>query len=169
MLVFCLLSYFLTPSLAAAPFTLPSLTFINLSDINTTIPSSFPSRPSSNHLPPSPYYYTTPSTTITLKFYSYGLPISPRNVLIVLNTALRDVNAQLYPQNLIADRVLHYSSEKVYLLIHQNGHMTWEVFEKTLWGLIYFVETYEFIDLDFDVGEFGMEKAFGTGALGGFG
>lgn len=47
--------------------------------------------------------------------------------------------------------------------------MTWEVFEKTLWGLIYFVETYEFIDLDFDVGEFGMEKAFGTGALGGFG
>lgn len=45
--------------------------------------------------------------------------------------------------------------------------MTWEVLEKTIWGLTYFVETYECVDFDFDIGEFGMEKAFGTGVLGG--
>lgn len=55
------------------------------------------------------------------------------------------------------------------MLIHQNGQMTWEVFEKTLWGVMYFIETYECVDFDFDVGEWGMEKAYGTGVLGGFG
>ena len=96
------------------------------------------------------------------------MPIPLQNVLTVLNTGLRDVNAELPPQSLINDRVLHYSSGKVYLLIHQNGQMTWEVFEKTLWGLMYFIETYECVDFDVDVGEWGMEKAFGTGVLGGF-
>lgn len=45
--------------------------------------------------------------------------------------------------------------------------MTWEVFEKAVWGLMHFGETYECVDFDFDVGEFGMERAFGTGVLGG--
>lgn len=54
------------------------------------------------------------------------------------------------------------------MVVHQNGQMTWEVFEKTLWGLMHFVEDYDCVDFDFDVGEFGMEKAFGTGALGDF-
>lgn len=47
--------------------------------------------------------------------------------------------------------------------------MTWEVLENTIWGLLHFVETYEFVDFDFDVGEYGMERAFGTGVLGGVG
>ncbi|CAD6593567.1 MAG: hypothetical protein ASARMPREDX12_007324 [Alectoria sarmentosa] len=165
MLVFCLLTYFLTLALAAPPVTSPSLALVNPAQINAT----FPPPPSLNHLPPSPYYYTTPSTPVTLKFYSYGLPLPGQNVLTVLNTGLRDVNAQLHPENLITNPVLHYSSGKVYLFMHQNGDMTWEVFEKTLWGLLHFVETYECVDFDFDVGEWGMERAFGTGVLGGFG
>lgn len=47
--------------------------------------------------------------------------------------------------------------------------MTWEVFEGAVWGLMDFVERYECVDFDFDVGEFGMERVFGTGVLGGFG
>ncbi len=44
--------------------------------------------------------------------------------------------------------------------------MTWEVLETTIWSLSHFLETYECVDFDFDVGEFGMERAFGTGVLG---
>lgn len=54
------------------------------------------------------------------------------------------------------------------MLIRQNGQMTWEVFEETLWALQDFVELYECVDFDFDIGEFGMDKAFGTGVLGAF-
>ncbi len=65
--------------------------------------------------------------------------------------------------------MLEYAFENTYLVIHQNGQMTWEVFERMIWGLLHFVEVYEFVDFDFDIGEFGMERAFGTGVLGGFG
>lgn len=44
--------------------------------------------------------------------------------------------------------------------------MTWEVVERTVWGLMHFVESFECVDFDFDVGEVGMERAFGTGVLG---
>lgn len=54
-------------------------------------------------------------------------------------------------------------------MIHQNGHMTWEVLEMTIWGLMHFLKTYECVDFEFDIGVFGMEKAFGTGVLGAFG
>lgn len=102
-----------------------------------------------------------------LKFYSYGVPLPPENLLGVLGTALRDVNAQLHPETLVPDRVLRYRSGKVYLLMEQKGQMTWEVFEKVVWGLMHFGEAYARVEFDFDVGEFGMERAFGTGVLGG--
>lgn len=44
--------------------------------------------------------------------------------------------------------------------------MTWKVWETALRGIADFVERYEYVDLDFDVGQIGMERFFGTGVLG---
>ena len=43
--------------------------------------------------------------------------------------------------------------------------MTWEVLESTIGGLLYFVQTYECVGFDFDVGGTGNETPFGTGVL----
>ena len=184
MLVSCLLGQFVTLALAAPPFTLPSLTLIKPPHINASVPN--PIRPPPplkyvksssyrqhhthpcSHLPSSPYYYTDPSSPVVVKFYAYGLALPEQHVRSTLGSALRDINAQLHPQDPITDRQLRYSSGNVYLLMHQNGQMTWDVLETAIWGLMHFVQTYECVDFDFDIGEFGMERAFGTGALGVF-
>ena len=44
--------------------------------------------------------------------------------------------------------------------------MTWKVWETALQGLADFVEMYEYVDMDFDVGQTGVDKFFGTGVLG---
>lgn len=44
--------------------------------------------------------------------------------------------------------------------------MTWEVLENAVWGLMYFVDTFEIVEFEFEIGKFGMERAFGTGLLG---
>ena len=43
--------------------------------------------------------------------------------------------------------------------------MTWEVLESTIGGLFHFVQTYECVGFDFDVGGSGNETPFGTGIL----
>lgn len=44
--------------------------------------------------------------------------------------------------------------------------MSWKVWEMALQGIVDFVERYEYVDMDFDVGQIGMEQFFGTGVLG---
>ena len=44
--------------------------------------------------------------------------------------------------------------------------MTWKVWETAVRGIADFVERYEYVDMDFDVGQMGMEQVFGTGVLG---
>ena len=44
--------------------------------------------------------------------------------------------------------------------------MTWEVLENTVWGLMHFVDTFEIVEFEFEIGKFGMARAFGTGVLG---
>ena len=66
----------------------------------------------------------------------------------------------------IPDKMIRYGSGDVFLLLHQRGRMTWKVWETALRGIADFVERYEYVDLDFDVGQIGMERFFGTGVLG---
>ena len=44
--------------------------------------------------------------------------------------------------------------------------MTWKVWETAVQGIADFVERYECVDMDFDIGQTGSERFFGTGVLG---
>lgn len=66
---------------------------------------------------------------------------------------------------IIPDRMYRYGAGNVYLLIHQSGRMTWRVWESALRGLADFVERYEYVDMEFDVGQSVWEQYYGTGVL----
>ena len=44
--------------------------------------------------------------------------------------------------------------------------MTWKLWEAALQGIAEFVERYEYVDMEFDIGQTGAEQLFGTGVLG---
>ena len=44
--------------------------------------------------------------------------------------------------------------------------MTWEDWENAVWGLLHFVDTFESMEFEFEIGKSGMKKAFGMGVLG---
>ena len=68
----------------------------------------------------------------------------------------------------IPDRIVRYGFRNVYIIVHQSGRMTWGVWETALRGIVDFLEEYEYVDMDFDIGQTGVEKFFGTGTLGMF-
>ena len=68
----------------------------------------------------------------------------------------------------IPDRILRFGHNDVYLVMHHNGRMTWRVLETALRGIVVFLEKYEYVEMDLDIGQIGMEQFFGTGSLGRF-
>ena len=66
----------------------------------------------------------------------------------------------------IPDNILRYGSADVYLLVHHSGRMTWRVWETALRAIADFVERYEYVEMEFDVGQKGMTQYWGTGVLG---
>ena len=69
-------------------------------------------------------------------------------------------------EEIIPDRIIRYGYNGVYLLLHHKGRMTWRVWETALRGIVVFLEKYEYVGMEFDIGQTGMEQFFGTGALG---
>lgn len=67
----------------------------------------------------------------------------------------------------IRTRTLKYSSNNVALVLHCKVFLTWGILEnveRAIWG---FVNQYEYVDFDFDVGAPGSwkENVYATGAL----
>ncbi len=57
----------------------------------------------------------------------------------------------------IFDHVVRYGSGDVFLTRHHRGGMTWRKWETALRGIADFVERYEYVDMEFDVGEMGKK------------
>ena len=66
------------------------------------------------------------------------------------------------------ERIVRYGSGDVFFLMHQSGRMTWRIWETALRGIVEFLERYEYIDMEFDIGQSGVEEFLGTGVLGMF-
>lgn len=120
----------------------------------------------SSRLPPDPFLYHVPDSDETVRFYSYGTLLPRKDVIHVLVRATRDIAAHGSSKAPIPDKMIRYESRNAFLLLHQSGRMTWKVWETALQGIADFVERYEYVDMDFDVGQMGMEEYFGTGVLG---
>ena len=62
---------------------------------------------------------------------------------------------------------LRYRSNNVALIIHCKSFLTWGMLERVERGIWEFVNRYEYVDFDFDVGApgFWKENVYATGAL----
>lgn len=122
-----------------------------------------------NRLPSDPYYYDCPgsssSSTVVLKFYAYGVPLPKNDIAEMVENAFHIVKQHARTE--FVPSVRRYRSGNVALVLHSKGRMTWGILETTALGIWNFANTYEYIDLDFDVGVevVGEEKYYGTGAL----
>lgn len=122
-----------------------------------------------SRLPSDPYYYDCPgsssSSTVVLKFYAYGVPLPKNDIAEMVENAFHIVKQHARTE--FVPSVRRYRSGNVALVLHSKGRMTWGILEATALGIWNFANTYEYIDLDFDVGVevVGEEKYYGTGAL----
>ena len=63
--------------------------------------------------------------------------------------------------------ILKYTSNNVALIIHCKALLTWGMVEGAARAIWEFVNQYEYVDFDFDMGAPGLwkENVYGTGAL----
>ena len=116
--------------------------------------------------PPSdPFIYIVPHSDETVRFYNYGVPLPEKDVIAVLTIAAREVAAHGSSRQVIPDTIKRYQSGKVALLLHHKNKMTWQAWKSALIGITDFVGRYEYVDMDFDVGQRGGKTFYGTGVL----
>ena len=104
---------------------------------------------------------------VIIKFYGYGRKqLSKDDVARVLSRAIGETT--IHSSQISIQRAVHtYGSGNVAFVIHTAPLLTWGMLrevEKAIWD---FVNEYEFVDFDFDLGAPGYfkEGIYGTGVL----
>lgn len=120
----------------------------------------------SSRLPADPFSYHLPDSDETVRFYSYGNSLRRQDVIQSIVLASRAIAMHGSSDERIPDKILRYGSNNVYFLVHHKDRLTWRVWEAALRGIVYFVETYEYVEMEFDIGQTGLEQFLGTGVLG---
>lgn len=157
-----------TFSLAASPITLntpnnvslPSPDAANSLTLNLTL--STPRNP----LPPQPYIYRVPHSTLKIKFQAFGHLIPPSNVVLCLLIAANDVNLHFASQPAaVGPGQLKISSATVRLNLYPKTRdaVTWAKWGATVRGITDFVTRFGFVDLDYYI----LDDDFGGGVIGG--
>lgn len=118
-----------------------------------------------SRLPPEPFLYHAPNSDETVRFYGYGIALPRKDVIHAILTANRDVAAHGSSDAPLTHRMFRYEAADVFIVLHQSGRMTWKVWETALQGIAEFVEKYEYVELDFDIGQKTEGRFFGTGVL----
>lgn len=122
--------------------------------------------PRTSTLPPQPYIYTVPHSTLKIKFQEFGHRIPPSNVLLCLLKAANDVNLHFAsPHASVGPSPLKTSSATVRLNLYPNGRhgITWAKWGAAIRGITDFMTGYEFVDLDYYI----LDDDFGGAVVGG--
>ena len=119
-----------------------------------------------SRLPSDPFVYHAPDSDETVRFYSYGISLPRKDVTHAIVFATRAIAMHGSSEEGISDRIIRYGSNDVYLLMHHSGRMTWTMWETALRGIVDFLERYEYVEVEFDIGQTGLEQFLGTGVLG---
>ena len=119
-----------------------------------------------SNLPHDPFVYQVPSSDETVRFHGYSYRLPREDVINAIVRATRAIAMHGSSDQVIPDRILRFGQNDVYLVLHHSGRMTWRVFETALRGIVVFLEKYEYVEMEFDIGQIGLEQFFGTGALG---
>lgn len=120
----------------------------------------------SSRLPPDPFSYHLPDLDETVRFYGYGNSLRRKDVIQSIVLASRAIAMHGSLEERIPDKILRYGWNDVYLLVHHKDRMTWREWEAALRGIVYFVESYEYVEMEFDIRQIELEQSLGTGALG---
>lgn len=145
--VFCLAA----PPIARNISTTAPLPVSNFADnptLNLTLASP------RNPLPPQPYIYTVPHSSLKIKFQEFGHRIPLSNVLLCLLKAANDVNLHsASPDTAVEPSRLRTSSATVRLDLYPNGRhgITWVKWGAAIRGITDFMTKYGYVDLDFYV------------------
>lgn len=116
----------------------------------TSLSSSTP------HLPPDPYTYLIPSTSLSITFYSYGLPLPSTAISRVISFARADVLSHNADTRMARGwrgwQELNF--QRAELLFAPMG-MTWGQFGEVLGALGAFVKGWDSVMMGFEVWEEG--------------
>lgn len=144
----------------STPASLPVSNLAKSPTLNLTLASPL------NTLPPQPYIYTVPHSTLKIKFQEFGHRIPPSNVLLCLLKAANDVNLHFAsPHASVGPSPLKTSSATVRLNLYPNGRhgITWAKWGAAIRGITDFMTGYEFVDLDYYI----LDDDFGGAVVGG--
>ncbi|KAL6714059.1 hypothetical protein ACLMJK_008553 [Lecanora helva] len=120
---------------------------------------------SSPSLPNEPNYYPIPSSDEQLKLYSLGPKIRKASCVSLFQAVKRDVAYNVKNGNAMSNHPLHYDMGHVHLIFHVTVAMSWHDLGTMVRGLQGWMEKWEFVQCDFDMGQLGVDRMFGTGAL----
>ena len=129
-------------------------------------PINSKNRTSTSSLPPQPYIYTVPHSSIRIKFQAFSHLIPPSNVLLCLLKAANDVNQHFASPHAPVDATpLKFSSATVRLNLYPKvrNAITWAKWGAAVRGITDFMTRFEFVDLDYYI----LDEDFGGIVIGG--
>lgn len=106
----------------------------------------------SNKLPRSPHYMQFPDSSGVVKFYNYGPAIDMSDTLRLITEATTDCSHHPDPAEIIDAGALLYPEGSVALTLGPGRLMTWGQWTEVLLLIKRFLDTYEYVSFDFDVG-----------------
>ena len=124
-------------------------------------------RKSTSILPTDPDIYRVPQSSQLITFSHYTRPLKREDVLACLLQAALEVikETNLAPDARVDREEIRVNSNRVHLMLYPDSRLTWRIWGTTLTGISNWVETYEFLDCDFDIEIFGYRGKFGSGHL----
>lgn len=114
-------------------------------------------------LPPNPFIYKIPQSSLTIRFQNYLRPLQAANVALCLLQASNEVMLHWCSDQPLDPTAFQTNSGSVSLklLPDRVAGLTWYGWGETIRGLTYFVTTYGSLDMDFYVIEDGWTRAGG--------
>ena len=115
-------------------------------------------------LPPNPFIYKIPQSSLTIRFQDYLQPLPATNVALCLLQASNEVTMHGCSDQLIGPPAFQTNSGPVSLKLSPatGEELTWHGWGETIRGLTYFVTTYGSLDMDFYVIEDGWTISGGS-------
>ena len=106
----------------------------------------------SNKLPRSPHYMQFSDSSGVVKFSNYGPAIDMSDTLRLITEATSDCSHHPDPAEIIDAGALIYPEGSVTLTLGPGRLMTWGQWSEVLWLIKRFLDAYEYVSFDFDVG-----------------
>lgn len=118
-------------------------------------------------LPPDPFIYRVPQSSQVITFSRYSRTLKREDVLACLLEAALDVikEINLGHDGLIDMEEIQANSDRVHLILHPDPRLTWKTWGITITGIRNWVNSYEYLDCDFEIQILGYSGKFGSGLL----